>query len=77
MATEPGSLGQVCLSFPLTNLPTDAQLLILTNMDLHTIQNIVNAIPNAKVISLNCPSTIIHGVQASMEFQTRNFLLTT
>jgi hypothetical protein len=77
MPVDPDPRGHVCPSFPLTDLPPDVQLLILSNLDLHTIQNLMNAIPATKELYLSYPSSILRGVLASMDLQTRNLLLTT
>jgi hypothetical protein len=77
MPVDPDPRGQVCPSFPLTDLPPDVQLLILSNLDLHTIQNLMNAIPATKELYLSYPSSILRGVLVSMDLQTRNLLLTT
>jgi hypothetical protein len=64
-------------SFPLINLPTDVQLLILRNMDLHTIQKLIIAIPSTKELYLSYPSSVLRAALANMGVQTRNLLLTT
>jgi hypothetical protein len=68
---------RACPSFPLTNFPTDVQLLILRSMDLHTIQNLTRAIPSAEELYLSYPSSVLRGALATMGPQTRNLLLTT
>jgi len=64
-------------SFPFTNLPADVQLLILGNVDLHTLQSTTRAIPSARELYLEYPSSILQAVTATMGPQIRNLLLTT
>jgi hypothetical protein len=70
-------LRRVRPTFPLMDLPADLQLLILSKMDLHTLQNIIQAVPHVRETYLRYPSSILRGAVAEIVPQVRNLLLTT
>jgi hypothetical protein len=59
------------------NLPVDVQLHILGSLDLHTLNNAVQAIPGAKELFLRYPTSILQRAAMDMGVQMRNLLLTT
>jgi hypothetical protein len=62
--------------FAMMDLPTDVQLLILSNMNLHTLGNITRTIPDVRKLYLRYPSSALQGALAKIDPQTRNLLLT-
>jgi hypothetical protein len=71
------SLRHVPSPFCFDDLPADVQLLVLSNTDLQSLQNLTIALPSAMELFLSYPSTILQGVLASLEPQIRNLLTTT
>jgi hypothetical protein len=64
-------------SFPFLDLPAEVQVLVMSNVDIHTLQNLVRATPSARDMYLRYPTSILQGAVATMGLQFRNLLLTT
>ncbi|KAH7089627.1 hypothetical protein FB567DRAFT_306720 [Paraphoma chrysanthemicola] len=63
--------------FPFLDLPADLQMLVMSNADIHTLQNLTYASPHTMSLYRSHPTGILQGAVATMEPQFRYLLLTT
>lgn len=74
---QQNSTARLRASFPFPDLPADVQLQVISNMDLHTLRSVTQAVLGAKELFLKYPTSILQGTTARMGHQIRNLLLTT